>query len=169
MYFSKLKKSRKCENIGFRVISSVCTTDSNFKNKWLKDRVINELNVRVFKLETIIQVLARERNDEVGFNEVPEKMFGLEEAKRLRLEEEKTLQIAKDLSRLFHLMDTVWLTDDIKRFLGQLRQLKCNFPWSNDYTVDRNFQLTLVCLDLGRKGWLSEEARLGGCYRSLGE
>nr|GEZ43549.1 nucleotide-binding alpha-beta plait domain-containing protein [Tanacetum cinerariifolium] len=39
--------------------------DRSFINKWLKDRVISELNVHLFKLETVIQVLARERNDEV--------------------------------------------------------------------------------------------------------
>nr|GFA35396.1 phospholipase-like, aminotransferase-like mobile domain protein [Tanacetum cinerariifolium] len=39
-------------------------------------------------------------------------------------------------------------------------ELKCKFPWSDDYTVDRNFLLILLCLDPGRKGWLSEELLL---------
>ncbi|GJR24953.1 phospholipase-like protein [Tanacetum coccineum] len=54
-------------------------------------------------------------------------------------------------------MDTVWLTDDIEQFIGQPWQLKCKFSWSDDYTVDRNLWLRLVCLDPGQKGWLSEE------------
>ncbi|GJW58772.1 hypothetical protein Tco_0105503 [Tanacetum coccineum] len=59
----QLEKSRKRAHSSFRVSSSVCMTDPK---KWLKDEVICELNVRVFKLETIIQVLARERNEEYG-------------------------------------------------------------------------------------------------------
>nr|GEY17772.1 phospholipase-like protein [Tanacetum cinerariifolium] len=52
---------------------------------------------------------------------------------------------------------TIWLSDDIERFISQLGQLKSMFPWSDDYTVSRNFWLRLVCLDPCRKGWLSEE------------
>ncbi|GKA79856.1 retrovirus-related pol polyprotein from transposon TNT 1-94 [Tanacetum coccineum] len=37
------------------------------------------------------------------------------------------------------------------------RMLLCKFPWSDDYTVGRNFWLALACLDPSRKGWLSEE------------
>nr|GEW23170.1 phospholipase-like protein [Tanacetum cinerariifolium] len=58
---------------------------------------------------------------------------------------------------IFYSMDTVWLTDDIEQFIGQP---KCKFPWSDDYTVDRNFWLRIVCLDPARKGWLSEEILL---------
>ncbi|GJY96960.1 hypothetical protein Tco_0513870 [Tanacetum coccineum] len=54
----------------------------------------------------------------------------------------------------------VWLTDDIEQFLGQPGQLKCKFPWSDDYTVDRNLWLRLVCLDPARKGWLSEDVSI---------
>nr|GEX61757.1 phospholipase-like protein [Tanacetum cinerariifolium] len=36
-------------------------------------------------------------------------------------------------------------------------QIKCKFPWNNNYIVDRNFWIKLVCLDLARKGWLTEE------------
>ncbi|GJW85593.1 phospholipase-like protein, partial [Tanacetum coccineum] len=107
-----------------------------------------------------------------------EKSFRIEEAKRMRLEEEKMLQIAEvnkkkrlefmnsthmknSLAKMFHdffhSMDIVWLTDDIEQFLGQLGQLKCKFPWSDDYTVDRNLWLRLVCLEPARKGWLSED------------
>ncbi|GKA78945.1 hypothetical protein Tco_0785482 [Tanacetum coccineum] len=63
----------------------------------------------------------------------------------------------EDLSCLFHSLDTVWLTPDIERFISQHGQVKCRFPWSYDYTVGRNFCLTLACLDPSRKGWLSEE------------
>ncbi|GJZ50757.1 hypothetical protein Tco_0605272 [Tanacetum coccineum] len=65
-YLSKLEKSRKHAHSNFRVSSSVCTTNIISPKKWLKDEVICELNVCVFKLETIIQVLARERNEEYG-------------------------------------------------------------------------------------------------------
>ncbi|GJZ00214.1 phospholipase-like protein [Tanacetum coccineum] len=63
----------------------------------------------------------------------------------------------EDLSRSFHSLDTVWLTPDIQRFISREGNIKCKFPWSDDYTVGRNFWLTLVCLDPTRKGWLSEE------------
>ncbi|GKE35792.1 hypothetical protein Tco_1455114 [Tanacetum coccineum] len=39
------------------------TTDNNVRKKWLNDLVIMELNFRLFKLETIIQVLSHERSD----------------------------------------------------------------------------------------------------------
>ncbi|GJV14977.1 retrovirus-related pol polyprotein from transposon 17.6 [Tanacetum coccineum] len=113
---SSLKKSHKRAHSSFRVSSSVCTTDIISPKKLLKDEVIYELNVLVFKLETIIQVLARERNEEYGvlhFNEefsnelrlcledeermllkqekniIEEQRFRVEEAKRMRLEEDK--------------------------------------------------------------------------------
>ncbi|GJZ53016.1 phospholipase-like protein [Tanacetum coccineum] len=63
----------------------------------------------------------------------------------------------EDTSRVLQSMDTVWLSDDIERFLGQSWQIKCEFPWNDDYIVDRNFWLKLVCLDPARKGWLTEE------------
>nr|GEY23278.1 phospholipase-like protein [Tanacetum cinerariifolium] len=66
----------------------------------------------------------------------------------------------KDTSRVLQSMDTVWLIDDIKCFLGQSGQVKCKFPWNDDYIVDRNFWLKLVCLDPTRKGWLTKELLL---------
>ncbi|GJR85914.1 hypothetical protein Tco_0209925 [Tanacetum coccineum] len=63
-HLKDLEKSRKRAHSSFRVSSSVCMTNIISPKKWLKDEVICELNVRVFKLETIIQVLARERNEE---------------------------------------------------------------------------------------------------------
>ncbi|GKB58880.1 hypothetical protein Tco_0915066, partial [Tanacetum coccineum] len=117
-YLSKLEKSHKRAHSSFRVSSSVCVTDIISPKKWLKDEVICELNVRVFKLETIIQVLARERDEEYGDvvvenelrlcledeerilleqekNIIKEQRFRVEEAKRMRLEEDKLLQIAE--------------------------------------------------------------------------
>ncbi|GJY59321.1 retrovirus-related pol polyprotein from transposon TNT 1-94 [Tanacetum coccineum] len=38
--------------------------------------------------------------------------------------------------------------------------IKCKFPWNDDNIVDRNFWLKLVCLDLARKGWVTEELLL---------
>ncbi|GJT48969.1 RNA-directed DNA polymerase, eukaryota, reverse transcriptase zinc-binding domain protein [Tanacetum coccineum] len=66
----------------------------------------------------------------------------------------------EDLSRLFHSLDIVWLTPDIERFTSQQEHVKCKFPWSDDYTVGRNFWLTLACLDPSRKGWLNEDILL---------
>ncbi|GKD62536.1 phospholipase-like protein [Tanacetum coccineum] len=62
-----------------------------------------------------------------------------------------------DTSRVLQSMDIVWLSDDIERYLRQSGQIKCKFPWNDDYIVDRNFWLKLVCLDPARKGWLTEE------------
>ncbi|GJR68865.1 hypothetical protein Tco_0014930 [Tanacetum coccineum] len=61
-YLAKLEKARKCGKTGFMVSSIGGTSDNSVKKKWLKDLVIMELNSCVFKLETIIQVLAHERN-----------------------------------------------------------------------------------------------------------
>ncbi|GJS58176.1 hypothetical protein Tco_0652960 [Tanacetum coccineum] len=234
-YLSKLEKARKRRKTGFMVTSIGGTSDNSVRKKWLNDIVITKLNFLVFKLETIIQVLAHERNDrqaklqftdELSNEDIAqdylreeklrlcledEKMlcceheklivegnrFRLDEANRLRLEEENMLQLAeqkknkqkefmnsshgknilaklapakmnqlgfglekkisKDISRVYHSKDTILLSDDIERFLGQTGQVKCKFPWNNDYTVDRNFWLKLVCLDPARKGWLTEE------------
>nr|GEV31182.1 phospholipase-like protein [Tanacetum cinerariifolium] len=46
--------------------------------------------------------------------------------------------------------------DEAKR-LRQSRQIKCKFPWNDDYIIDRNFWFKLVCLDPARKGWLTKE------------
>nr|GEX91092.1 phospholipase-like protein [Tanacetum cinerariifolium] len=43
-------------------------------------------------------------------------------------------------------------------------QIKCKFPWNNNYIVDRNFWIKLVCLDLARKGWLTEEESSCRCH-----
>ncbi|GJU80849.1 hypothetical protein Tco_1283214 [Tanacetum coccineum] len=202
-YLSKLEKSRKC-GTSSRFTYSVPLSEGSSERKWLNDRVITELNVRVFKLETIIQVmltmntflhvkettvykyetafslhdylleeefiLALQDEERLRLEQekiiADEKTFKIVEAKRLMLEEEKMLQgcIAKkvkpwieDLSRLFGSVDTVWLSDEIQRFIHPPGNLKHNFPWSDDYTIDRNFWLSLVCLDPGRKGWLNEE------------
>nr|GEV96030.1 phospholipase-like protein [Tanacetum cinerariifolium] len=94
-YLSNLEKSRKCAHSSFRVSSSVCTTDIISLKKWLKDEGIYELNVRVFKLETIIQVLARERNEEYRDLIQPhysdELRLCLEDEERMLLEQEKNI------------------------------------------------------------------------------
>jgi len=51
----------------------------------------------------------------------------------------------------------LWLSDEIEEFLCDPDRHRCKFPWSDDYTVDRNFWLRLVRLDPARKGWLTEE------------
>nr|GEV65726.1 phospholipase-like protein [Tanacetum cinerariifolium] len=278
-YLSKLEKARKRRKTGFMVSSIGGTTDNIVRKKWLNDLVIMELNFRLFKLETIIQVLAHERSDrqaklkftdefssmtfnlcdslnnmfadlieavdpdedialaillnvniklffmvtyldllyfciiglssrrgiEIGL-EGEEKMrfehqklivednrIRLDEAKTLRLEEENMLQLEQQnknkrkefmnsshcknlLFKLAHAkriqlcsssekiklksIETVWLSDDIECFLAQSGQIKCKFSWNDDYIADRNFWLKLVCLDLTRKGWLTEEVQL---------
>ncbi|GJT96000.1 phospholipase-like protein [Tanacetum coccineum] len=209
-YLSKLEKSRKRAHASCRVSSSFCTTDISTNKKWLKDEVISDLNVRVFKLETIIHVLARERNEENGvlhFNEefsslgrdfidslnilfndlikphdsdedisneknsIEEQRFRMEEANRMRLEEDKMLQIAEVKKQKRH---EFMNSTHVKTILAKLtpskgnhvdyvtgktnpKQLKCKFPWREDYTVVRHFWLALSCLDPSQKGWLSEE------------
>ncbi|GJX05263.1 phospholipase-like protein [Tanacetum coccineum] len=108
-------------------------------------------------------------------NIIEEQRFRVEEAKRMsilgKLTHSKRNHVdivpgktnptvkpwVEDLSCLFHSLDTVWLTPDIERFISQQGHVKCKFPWSDDYTLGRNFWLTLACLDPSRKGWLSEE------------
>ncbi|GJX56959.1 phospholipase-like protein [Tanacetum coccineum] len=65
-YLAKLEKSRKRVHSSFRTSSGVLTTLISTPKKWIRDQVISQLNLRVFKLETIIQVLARERKNEYG-------------------------------------------------------------------------------------------------------
>ncbi|GJZ56957.1 hypothetical protein Tco_0612451 [Tanacetum coccineum] len=131
-YLAKLEKSRRRVHSSFRTSSGVLTTLFSTPKKWIRDQVISQLNLRVFKLETIIQVLVRERKNEYGVYLV-ERNY-----------------------------DCVWIAEDryafdIQRFISREGNIKCKFPWSDDYTVGRNFWLTLVCLDPTRKGWLSEE------------
>ncbi|GKB05815.1 putative reverse transcriptase domain-containing protein, partial [Tanacetum coccineum] len=52
------------------------------------------------------------------------------------------------------------LSRDLEAAFEHSGQIKCKFPWNNDYIVDRNFWLKLVCLDPVRKGWLTEELLL---------
>nr|GEV54500.1 phospholipase-like protein [Tanacetum cinerariifolium] len=54
-YLSKLEKARKRGKTGFMVSSIGGTTDNSVRKKWLNDLVIMELNLCLFKLETIIQ------------------------------------------------------------------------------------------------------------------
>nr|GEY15523.1 phospholipase-like protein [Tanacetum cinerariifolium] len=115
-----------------------------------------------------------------------EKSFRVEEAKKIRLEEEKMLQIVEvnkrkclEFMNSTHVKNTLAkLTtskrNDVHSFTGKTKpeeswvkiknycknvngQLQCKLPWSDDYTVYRKIWLKLVCLDPGRKGWLSEE------------
>ncbi|GJX28122.1 phospholipase-like protein [Tanacetum coccineum] len=127
-YLAKLEKSRKRVHSSFRTSSGVLTTLISTPKKWIRDQVISQLNLRVFKLETIIQVLARERKNEYGLlqfkdefsrlghylaeeelrlcleagermrlehekNIIEEQRFRVNEAKRMKLEEEKLLEI----------------------------------------------------------------------------
>ncbi|GJT03263.1 phospholipase-like protein [Tanacetum coccineum] len=68
-YLAKLEKSRKRSHSSFRTSSGVLTTIISRPKKWIKDEVISQLNLCVFKLETIIQVFTRERKNEYGFKD----------------------------------------------------------------------------------------------------
>ena len=61
-YLDKLKKARKRGITDACEIANSRKSYSCIKEKSLKDCVIEELNMRVFKLESIIQVLHVERN-----------------------------------------------------------------------------------------------------------
>ncbi|PWA39192.1 hypothetical protein CTI12_AA574300 [Artemisia annua] len=287
-YLAKLEKKRNHAKLDVCELPSVSRSDSSVREPSLKDRVITELNTRVFKLESIIQVLHRERNGGVvaplAFNDcfsnmtndfraslnnlyldlvkLPESdedivLYIREEELRLRLEEEDRLQLEdekmrkqemrirvdeykrmrseeemvshlaeekkkkrnefvnsaklkksltlvapnkrnhadglpsesnykvswvklkktrgyindpcmierlknvkpwkEDLSRWFHTNDTLWLNDEFDLFLSKPSKVNYKFPWSDDFIVNRNFWLRLVCLDPARKGWLTEE------------
>ncbi|GJT94642.1 phospholipase-like protein [Tanacetum coccineum] len=153
-------------NILFEELSQPLYTDENLSNDYLVEE----------ELRLCLEAEERMRLEHEK-NIIEEQRFRVNEAKRMKLEEEKLLEISelkkkaarvyefnscekhigKDLSRSFHSLDTVWLTPDIQRFISREGKIKCKFPWSDDYTVGRNFWLTLVCLDPTRKGWLSEE------------
>ncbi|GJY71542.1 hypothetical protein Tco_0475245 [Tanacetum coccineum] len=72
--------------------SSVCTRDSRLKTRRLMDRVIRELNVRVFKLKTIIQVLALERNDKLRVIDIQEKDKNRSQNDKTEHENEKSMK-----------------------------------------------------------------------------
>nr|GEW37373.1 phospholipase-like protein [Tanacetum cinerariifolium] len=59
----ELEKARTRGKTGFMVSLIGGTTDNSVRKNWLNDLVIMELNFRLFKLETIIQVLLHERSD----------------------------------------------------------------------------------------------------------
>ncbi|GJS64260.1 hypothetical protein Tco_0678824 [Tanacetum coccineum] len=207
----------------FAKVSSIGgTSDNSVKKKWLNDLVIMELNYRVFKLETIIQVLAHERNDrqrKLQFTDafrcmtsdlsdslnsmfnylreeelrlcleaeemlrcehekliIEDNRFRSDEANRLKLEEKNMLQLEeqkknkrKEFMNSSHGKNILAKLapgkrnqlgsslEKINSKVSQPGQVKCKFPWNDDYTVDRNFWLKLVCLDPARKGWLTEE------------
>ncbi|GKC11191.1 phospholipase-like protein, partial [Tanacetum coccineum] len=171
-----LEKSRKRAHSSFRVSSSVCTTDIISLKKWFKDEVICELNVRVFKLETIIQVLARERNEEYGvlhFNEEFSSL-GRDFMDSLNILFQDLIQpyySDEDISNEKNIIEEQrFRVEEPKRMrleeekllqiADQQGPVKCKFPWSDDYTVGLIFGLTLACLDPSRKGWLTEEILL---------
>ncbi|GJR71041.1 phospholipase-like protein [Tanacetum coccineum] len=194
-YLAKLEKSRKRVHSSFRTSSGVLTTLISTPKKWIRDQVISQLNLRVFKLETIIQVLARERKNEYGllqfkdefsrlgrefmnslnilFDELSQPLYTdenisndylVEEELRMCLEAEEHMRLEHEKNIIEKLSFMVKEAKRMKLEEEKLLQIshregniKCKFPWSDDYTVCRNFWLTLVCLDPTRKGWLSEE------------
>ncbi|PWA48747.1 NB-ARC domains-containing protein [Artemisia annua] len=73
------------------------------------------------------------------------------------LPSESNYKVSWDLSRWFHTIDTLWVNDEFNLFLSKPGKVNNKFPWSDDFIVNRNFWLRLVCLDPARKGWLTEE------------
>ncbi|GJZ94100.1 phospholipase-like protein [Tanacetum coccineum] len=82
---------------------------------------------------------------------VEENRFRLDEANRLRLEEKNMWQLEEQKKNKRN--------EFMNSSHGQPGQVKCKFPWNDNYTIDRNFWLKLVFLDPTRKGWLTEEER----------
>ncbi|GJV24201.1 phospholipase-like protein [Tanacetum coccineum] len=161
-YLSKLEKARKRGKTGFMVSSIGGTTDNIVRKKWLNDLVIMELNFCLFKLETIIQVLAHERSDRQAKLKFTDEFSSMtsdlcDSLNNMFADLIEPADLDEDIAQS---IDTVWLSDDIERFLRQSGQIKCKFPWNDDYIVDRNFWLKLVCLDPTKKGWLTEEVQL---------
>ncbi|GJS31435.1 phospholipase-like protein, partial [Tanacetum coccineum] len=178
---SNLEKSHKILASSFRESSSVRTRDSRLKTRRLTDRVIRELNVHVFKLETIIQVLALERNDKLEFNKDLSRLRGdfveslnilfqelvdphdsvedianeylVDEELKLCLEEEE--RIHSEQEKRIQQEKRLRLEEEEMLRLEEEKMLQ--IAESDGYTVSRNFWLRLVCLDPCRKGWLSEE------------
>ncbi|GJW11140.1 hypothetical protein Tco_1576967 [Tanacetum coccineum] len=186
-YLSKLEKARKRGKTVFMVSLIGGTTDNSVRKKWLNDLVIMELNFRLFKLETIIHVLSHERSDRQAklkfTDEFPSMTSDLcdslnsmfadliepvdldkdiaqdylrEEELRLCLEGEEKMRC--EHQKLIVEENRIRL-DETKR-LRQSGQIKCKFPWNNDYIVDMNFWRKLVYLDPTRKGWLTKEVQL---------
>nr|GEW32832.1 putative reverse transcriptase domain-containing protein [Tanacetum cinerariifolium] len=113
--------------------------------------------------ENMLQLEQQNKNKRKEFmnsNHCKNLLSKLAPAKRIQLCSSSEKIQPKDTSRVLQSMDTVWLSDDIKLFLGKSGQIKCKFPWNNDYIVDRNLWLKLVCLDPAKKGWLTEELLL---------
>ncbi|GJV87442.1 phospholipase-like protein [Tanacetum coccineum] len=139
-YLSKLEKARKRGKTGF-MVSSIGGTTNNIvlaperSDRQAKLKFTNELSSMTFDLCDSLNSMFADLIEPADPDE----------------------DIAQDTSRVLQSMDTVWLSYDIERFLGKSGQIKGKFPWNDDYIVDRNFWLKLVCLDPVRKGWLTEE------------
>ncbi|GJT62551.1 hypothetical protein Tco_1006084 [Tanacetum coccineum] len=143
-YLSKLEKARKRRKTSFMVSSIGGTTDNSVRKKWLNDLVIMELNFRLFKLETIIQVLSHERSDRqaklkftnefssmtsdlcdslnsmfadlIEPSDPDEDISQLAPAKRIQLcSSSEKIQLKVRYFASIKSMDTVWLSDDIER------------------------------------------------------
>ncbi|GJT59762.1 phospholipase-like protein [Tanacetum coccineum] len=140
-------------NILFEELSQPLYTYENLSNDYL---VEEELRL-CLEAEEHIAVEKKRRQEFMNSSHVKTILGKLTHTKGNHVDSMPGKSKATDLSRSFHSLDTVWLTPDIQRFISREGNIKCKFPWSDDYTVGQNFWLTLVCLDPTRKGWLSEE------------
>nr|GEW90223.1 phospholipase-like protein [Tanacetum cinerariifolium] len=133
-YLAKWEKSRKHGHSSFITSSGVLTTAISRLKKWIKDEVISQLNLRGFKLETIIQdylveeelrlcLEAEERMRlEHEKNIIEEQRFRVNEANRMKLEEEKLLEISELKKRRQEFMNST----HVKSILGKLTHTKGN-------------------------------------------
>ncbi|GKB00585.1 phospholipase-like protein [Tanacetum coccineum] len=135
------------------VTSSVPTEVKNTE----QDYEIDELT-KLVQMLTNKKVLALERNNKLGFNEDLSRLrgneivFGRRRKDSFGTGKENSTREEVEVGRIEDV--AVGRREDVADCEGQLKSM---FPWSNDYTVSRNFWLRLVCLDPCRKGWLSEE------------
>ncbi|GJV50858.1 phospholipase-like protein [Tanacetum coccineum] len=146
-YLAKLEKSRKRVHSSFRTSSLVLTTLISTPKKWIRDQVISQLNLRVFKLETIIQVLARERKNEYGLLQFKDEFSRLghylvEEELRLCLEAEEHMRLEHEKNII---EESSFMVKEAKRMkleeekllqISREGNIKCKFPWSD---VDQVF------------------------------
>ncbi|GKA77928.1 hypothetical protein Tco_0784465 [Tanacetum coccineum] len=165
MFVDLIQQHDSDEDIAQAIL--LCLEDEEMLRREHEKLIVEENRLRMdeanrlrLEEENMLQLTEQKKNKRKEFlnsSHAKNILAKLAPAKRNQLDSSSEKINSKDISRVFHSMDIVWLSDDIEQFLGQTGQVKCKFPWNNDYTIDRNFWLKLVCLDPARKGWLTKE------------
>ncbi|GJT63515.1 hypothetical protein Tco_1007048 [Tanacetum coccineum] len=120
-YLAKLKKARKRGKTGLSSKRGI--------------EVLEDEEMLHYEHKKIIVKENRFRLDEANrLSHGKNILAKLAPAKRNKLgsSSEKINSKVEDISRVLHCMDTVWLSDDTERFLGQPGQVKCKFPWNDE-------------------------------------